>query len=110
MTSMDAPFETMRKLFQDAADQLAVNLSDQRENYPMAGDVLALIDAVAERMGTGPWTVWQSWVLRHWIPVEETLDQPVLTQKEYAALEKRLRDMLGYCVLGLALCARNKHD
>lgn len=103
----DAPFEAMRKLFQDAADQLAQNLAEQRENYPMAGDVLALIDAVAARSDLTPWKVWQSWALRHWIPIETILakgDRP----GDRAALEKRLRDMLGYCVLGLAICARRK--
>jgi hypothetical protein len=105
-----ASFEAMRLFLQQAADQLAKDLEQQRLNYPMSGDVLSLLDRVAHVTGMSVWEVWRSWALRHALPVDSLIDKGAVdtwTPDDHRAMAARLRDLLGYCVLGLTICERN---
>ncbi len=76
-----------------------------------ADNVCALLEAVARVKGRGVWDEWESWALRHAIPVHELvakagLPGDGLTVADRLVLCKRLRDLLGYCLLGLVLAER----
>lgn len=101
-----AHFEKLRQYLDEAVAQLKTDMADQSIAYAVpADDVLALIKAVAQRQKASPWTVWEAWELRHEIPVHDFVrrDGGRLTSAERIALRKRLRDMLGYVILGILM-------
>lgn len=108
-TEEDSPqapetFEALRQYIQAAAEQLISNMAQQQVNYLVpAQNILALIDATARVQGTSSWSVWESWALRHAIPVHEAIKQE---KTDTDAMQSRLRDLLGYCILGLVLTER----
>ncbi len=65
-----------------------------------------MIKRVAALRNESPWAVWESWAMRHAIPIYDILgiEQPrPLTAEDIGVLRARLRDILGYVILGLAL-------
>ncbi len=110
MSVPKAPFESMRQLLQQATEQLATELEGQPQTYPMAGDVLALLDETAREEGLSVWQVWSCWGTRHRLPIRTLVQssrQRDLTADETTAMRARLMDALGYCILGLAICERS---
>lgn len=113
-TAPPAPFEALRQYAAEAVDQLVVELQEKQVGYHVpAGDALALLKAVAKVREESAWQVWEAWAIRHAIPVHcivadmgagdggrERLEP---TTDERRVLQARLRDLLGYCVLGLVL-------
>lgn len=112
-----APFEALRRYAADAVDQLVQDMAAQNVAYCVPEtDALALLRAVAAVRHESPWATWESWALRHAIPVHEIArrlmpDDYVRTSTggagpsadERRVLQARLRDLLGYCILGLVL-------
>lgn len=115
MTTPTNEFEAFRHYLDDAVTQLLIEMHDQQVAYAVpADDVTELIRAVAELQGVSPWAVWEAWALRHALPVHRMVQQlsvgptplPHDTVVDMGSLRKRLRDLLGYCVLGLVLAER----
>lgn len=103
-----AAFEHLRQYLDDAVNQLLVDMKDQAIAYAVpTNDIVELVKAVAERLNQHPLMVWQSWDLRHQIPIERFSARAnnvvPLADFEVKALRKRLRDRLGYTILGLVL-------
>lgn len=106
-TSRPASFEALRGYLQTAVDQLVVDLQAQQVNYVVPGDnVLALLERVGHVQGRGFWDEWESWALRHAIPIHDLIQGPSLGLADIETLRKRLNDVLGYCILGLVACER----
>lgn len=110
-----ASFEDLRRYVTDAVTQLIEELADQRINYAVPADnVLALLEQTATVRSEPVWSVWESWALRHAIPIHELVEVSLvcgadgLEAEQVDVMRKRLRDLLGYCVLGLVLCERGK--
>lgn len=102
-TADAATFERFRAFADEAVTQLLQEMAEKRLTYPMApdGDALTLVRTVATLQHTSPWQVWEGWALRHAIPVHYAIEMGA--EAYPAMLRKRLRDLLGYCVLGLLL-------
>ncbi len=103
----DGPFEHLRKFAAKAVEQLIVELVEKQQTYNVpANDVLALMKAVARVRHESTWDVWESWALRHAIPIHEVISQLAGNDPapwERQLLEKRLQDALGYAILGLVM-------
>ncbi len=101
-----APFERVRAFLDQAVQQLTAEMVSQQARYLVPdGDILALVKAVAAVEGRTPWQVLRSWALRHAIPVNGLFDRSCrLTSAELEIVAARLRDLLGYVVLGLVVC------
>lgn len=88
----------------------------QQANYLVPADnVVRLIERTADASGLSEWQVWEAWALRHAIPVRDLVrkwahDRDVVLvlhdDADVQVMQKRLRDLLGYCVLGLVMCDR----
>lgn len=112
-----APFEAFRRFAAEAVDQLVKDMATQALAYAVpAEEPLALIKTIARIRRESPWSTLDSWALRHAVPVHELAtrlmpDDYVRTStgavgpsaEERRVLQARLRDLLGYCVLGLVL-------
>lgn len=109
-----APFEAFRKYLDDAVAQLTKEMAEQQVAYavPPTDDITALMRACAKAEGRTVWQTWRSWALRHLVPVQWVIDRSAgeLTDADLQVLNKRLRDLLGYVVLGLTLCERRMQD
>lgn len=105
-------FEALRQYISAACDQLLKDLKSQRVAYAVPADnVLSLIERTAHLRRESPWAVWESWALRHAIPVDDIVRQlasGVYDPRMLESLERRLRDLLGYCVLGLVMCEKKR--
>lgn len=106
----DAPFENMRRQLEVAVEQILDEMSDQRANYavPDSGTAVDLIRAQAAVEESSPWRVWRTMALRHLLPIHWmvsrlTTPQARLSDVELATMKKRLRDVLGYSMLGLIM-------
>jgi hypothetical protein len=113
MTATDAAtFERFRAFADEAVTQLVQEMAEKRVEYPsgVAGNVLTLLDDVAHIQRFSPWTVWESWALRHALAVHNLLlqDDELNDLQNKIAMRTRLRDLLGYCVLGLLLAERDR--
>lgn len=112
MTDTPQTFEDLRGYFDAAVQQLTVDLQVQAKAYDLrpTESVLALIDGVAAVQGVPAWHVWESWALRHLLPMLRLVRKGATTEldaAEVAVLRKRLRDALGYCVLAQVLAERD---
>jgi hypothetical protein len=102
-----APFEALRQYLLDAVEQLLHEMADQQVRYLIpAGDALRLLERVADLKARSPWHVWEAWALRHALPVHDLVEasqEDPLTPEQRAIMKSRLRDLLGYALLGLVL-------
>lgn len=110
----DAAFETLRKYMTEAVEQLTREMAGQQTDYCVpSDDVVALIRSVAAAQDTSIWQTWESWALRHAIPVHRIVRHAIMLDDELppsdlAIMEKRLRDLLGYAILGLVMAKSMK--
>lgn len=99
-----APFEELRKYLTQAVDQLLQEMAAQQIAYAVpSDDVVQLLRRVALVQDRTVWQEWESWALRHAIPVHDFIKRGPLTEAEQRVIHKRLMDLLGYCVLGLVM-------
>jgi hypothetical protein len=117
MTPTPAPFEHLRHYAEQAVEQLLREMADQAVRYAVpADDVLALLRRVATIQRDSPWEVWETWALRHALPVHDLIrrarrrDNPTFSDEERAILRARLRDLFGYALLGLVLTEEDSLD
>ncbi len=116
-TETPASFEELRKFIEQAADQLLTEMKMQQANYLVpAPNVLALMEQTAAVRGESVWDTWESWALRHAIPIHDIVKRGGyldgmggwILERDRVVMEKRLRDVLGYVVLALVMCAKEK--
>lgn len=102
-----APFEALREYLDQAVEQLVKDMLAQSIAYRVpADDVLRLVRRVAAIEDRSALLTLRGWALRHVIPINDFIETTIerdLTPVECTALERRLRDALGYCVLALVL-------
>lgn len=105
-----ASFEALRQYLQTAVDQLVADLERQQVNYVVPSDnVLFLLERTAAVQRRTFWEEWESWALRHAIPIHDLVDamsERPLTPEQLEVMRKRLLDLLGYAVLGIVACER----
>jgi hypothetical protein len=107
-----APFEKLRQYLDEAVGQLVTDMRDQQIAYAVPADELtALVESVAAVRHETVWDVWETWALRHVVPIHIVVERQTtlgtISESDKTVLRKRLRDALGYCILGLLLIEKD---